>query len=218
MEFSVPVCKILLLGDGSTGKTRYYNCFNSRDSVPAYCSLPFSTNYLKFVTTAGPIVFNLWDTMGKEKIGGLRDGYYIQSKGAIIFFDISNRATYKNLPYWRRDVLRVNENIPICIVGNKCDKKDRKLYPKRLLYPSKVNVPYFEVSAINNHHIFEPFLYFARTFFSDPSLQILEYPDITPAENTMDPDYANLMQWAVDITRSQYLERVKDEHDDDYEF
>ena len=35
---------------------------------------------LKFHTNHGPLVFNVWDTAGQEKFGGLRDGYYIQGK------------------------------------------------------------------------------------------------------------------------------------------
>lgn len=30
---------------------------------------------LKFYTNCGPIQFNVWDTAGQEKFGGLRDGY-----------------------------------------------------------------------------------------------------------------------------------------------
>lgn len=30
---------------------------------------------LKFYTSCGPIQFNVWDTAGQEKFGGLRDGY-----------------------------------------------------------------------------------------------------------------------------------------------
>ena len=33
---------------------------------------------LVFHTNRGPIKFNVWDTAGQEKFGGLRDGYYIQ--------------------------------------------------------------------------------------------------------------------------------------------
>jgi len=35
---------------------------------------------LVFHTNRGPIRFNVWDTAGQEKFGGLRDGYYIQGK------------------------------------------------------------------------------------------------------------------------------------------
>ena len=33
---------------------------------------------LRFATNFVPIVFNVWDTAGQEKFGGLRDGYYIK--------------------------------------------------------------------------------------------------------------------------------------------
>lgn len=33
---------------------------------------------LIFHTNRGQIRFNVWDTAGQEKFGGLRDGYYIQ--------------------------------------------------------------------------------------------------------------------------------------------
>lgn len=33
-----------------------------------------------FHTNRGPIKFNVWDTAGQEKFGGLRDGYYIQGR------------------------------------------------------------------------------------------------------------------------------------------
>ena len=35
---------------------------------------------LVFHTNHGPIMFDVWDTAGQEKFGGLRDGYYIQGK------------------------------------------------------------------------------------------------------------------------------------------
>lgn len=36
---------------------------------------------LIFHTNRGQIRFNVWDTAGQEKFGGLRDGYYIQGTG-----------------------------------------------------------------------------------------------------------------------------------------
>lgn len=33
---------------------------------------------LMFHTNRGAIKYNVWDTAGQEKFGGLRDGYYIQ--------------------------------------------------------------------------------------------------------------------------------------------
>lgn len=61
----------------------------------------------------------MWDTAGQEKLGGLREGYYIGGQCAIIMFDVCSRITYKNVPKWYKDLTRICENIPIVLVGNK---------------------------------------------------------------------------------------------------
>jgi GTP-binding nuclear protein Ran len=54
----------------------------------------------------GQIQFDVWDTAGQEKFGGLRDGYYINGQCGIIMFDVTSRITYKNVPNWHRKLLR----------------------------------------------------------------------------------------------------------------
>lgn len=60
-------------------------------SVHTYCyfaacaaTLGVEVHPLEFHTNRGQLVFNVWDTAGQEKFGGLRDGYYIQGQCAII--------------------------------------------------------------------------------------------------------------------------------------
>lgn len=48
-------------------------------SIPI-ATLGVEVHPLVFHTNRGPIKFNVWDTAGQEKFGGLRDGYYIQGK------------------------------------------------------------------------------------------------------------------------------------------
>ena len=45
---------------------------------------------LVFHTNRGAIRFNVWDTAGQEKFGGLRDGYYIQVRFQLILPIIAN--------------------------------------------------------------------------------------------------------------------------------
>ena len=42
-------------------------------------------------------------------------------------FDLTSRDTYRNVPKWHKDLVKVCPKIPICLVGNKADVKDRKL-------------------------------------------------------------------------------------------
>jgi len=60
---------------------------------PLAATLGVEVHPLLFHTNRGPIRFNVWDTAGQEKFGGLRDGYYIQGQCAIIMFDVTSRIT-----------------------------------------------------------------------------------------------------------------------------
>jgi len=101
------------------------------NSILHSATLGVEVHPLTFSTNFGTICFNVWDTAGQEKFGGLRDGYYIQGQCGIIMFDVTSRITYKNVPNWHRDLERVCENIPIVLCGNKVDVKVRtsRLWP-----------------------------------------------------------------------------------------
>jgi GTP-binding nuclear protein Ran len=124
----------------------------------------------------GQIQFDVWDTAGQEKFGGLRDGYYINGQCGIIMFDVTSRITYKNVPNWHRkswallligiaslhfqgDLVRVCENIPIVLCGNKVDVKERKVKAKAITFHRKKNLQYYDISAKSNYNFEKPFLY-----------------------------------------------------------
>lgn len=55
-------------------------------------------------------------------------------------FDVTARITYKNVPNWHRDLVRVCENIPIVLCGNKVDIRDRKVKAKSIVFHRKKNL------------------------------------------------------------------------------
>ena len=130
--------------------------------MPRAATLGVEVHPLEFHTNRGQLVFNVWDTAGQEKFGGLRDGYYIQGQCAIIMFDVTSRITYKNVPNWHRDLVRVCETIPIVLVGNKVDVKERKVKAKQITFHRKKNLQYYDISARSNYNFEKPFLWLAR--------------------------------------------------------
>jgi GTP-binding nuclear protein Ran len=141
---------------------------------------------LKFNTNYGEICFSCWDTAGQEKFGGLRDGYYIQGKCAIIMFDVTSRQSYKNVPNWYRDLVRVCEGIPVVLCGNKVDEKDRKVKPKQITFHRKKNLQYYDISAKTNYNYDKPFLYLARKVTAQPNLSFTGTIALFPSEGNID--------------------------------
>lgn len=154
---------------------------------------------LSFHTNRGEIQFNVWDTAGQEKFGGLRDGYYIQGQCAIIMFDVTSRVTYKNVPNWHRDLVRVCENIPIVLCGNKVDIKDRKVKAKTITFHRKKNLQYYDISAKSNYNFEKPFLWLARKLFGDPNLEFVAMPALQPPDIQMDQNLAQAYELELQV-------------------
>eukprot|EP01123_Difflugia_compressa_P015015 TRINITY_DN822_c0_g1_i3.p1 TRINITY_DN822_c0_g1~~TRINITY_DN822_c0_g1_i3.p1 ORF type:complete len:254 (-),score=36.57 TRINITY_DN822_c0_g1_i3:201-860(-) len=210
-----PTWKLLLVGDGATGKTTFVKRHTTGEFEKKYiATVGVEVRPLHFHTNYGVITFNVWDTAGQEKFGGLRDGYYIAGQCGIIMFDVTNRMTYKNVPNWHRDIVRVCENIPIVICGNKVDIKDRKVKAKGITFHRKKNLQYYDISARSNYNFEKPFLYLARKLVGNQSLIFVEAPALLPPEVTIDP--AMKAQMDRELEEAVKTALPPDENDDDF--
>ena len=143
-------------------------------------------NPLPFATNLGPLIFNVWDTAGQEKYGGLRDGYYIGGQAAIIMFDVTARVTYRSVPHWHRDLVRVCESIPIVLCGNKIDCKDRKVKPKDIRFHRTKNLQYYDISAKSNYNFEKPFLYIIRKLTGNENASFTDELALVPPDFEID--------------------------------
>jgi GTP-binding nuclear protein Ran len=99
-------------------------------------------------------------------------------------FDVTSRVSYKNVPNWHRDLTRVCENIPIVLVGNKVDIKDRKVKAKSINFHRRKNLAYYDISAKSNYNFEKPFLWLARKLTGDNHLVFAEAPAVEPPDPT----------------------------------
>ena len=82
--------------------------------------------------------------------------------------------------------MRVCENVPIVLCGNKVDVKNRQVKAKQVTFHRKKNLQYYEISAKSNYNFEKPFLYLARKLVGDPVLQFTEAPALAPPEVHID--------------------------------
>ena len=184
----VATFKLILVGDGGTGKTTFVKRHLTGEFEKRYiATVGVDVHPLTFHTNRGKICFNCWDTAGQEKFGGLRDGYYIQGQCAIIMFDVTSRNTYKNVPNWHRDIVRVCDNIPMVLVGNKVDCVDRQVKAKMITFHRKKGLQYYDVSAKSNYNFEKPFLWLAKRLGNDANLSFVEAPVMAQPELNMTP-------------------------------
>ncbi|KAJ3544947.1 hypothetical protein NM688_g5683 [Phlebia brevispora] len=209
---TIPTFKLVLVGDGGTGKTTFVKRHLTGEFEKKYiATLGVEVHPLTFSTNFGTICFNVWDTAGQEKFGGLRDGYYIQGQCGIIMFDVTSRITYKNVPNWHRDLERVCENIPIVLCGNKVDVKERKVKTSQVTFHRKKNIQYFEISAKSNYNFEKPFLWLARKLVGNPSLEFVAAPALKPAEVPIDPQL--MAQYQAELKQAESVPLPEEDDD-----
>jgi GTP-binding nuclear protein Ran len=212
MAQQAPEFKLVLVGDGGVGKTTFVKRHLTGEFEKKYnATVGVEVHPLQFQTNRGLIVYNVWDTAGQEKFGGLRDGYYIGGQCAIIMFDVTSRITYKNVPNWHKDLIRVCENIPIVLCGNKVDVKDRKVKAKAITFHRKNNMQYYDISARSNYNFEKPFLWLARKLAGDANLEFTAMPALMPAEVQMDND--TIKKYEAEIVDAQNAALPDDDED-----
>merc|ERR1719158_1433276 len=209
---AIPEFKLLLVGDGGVGKTTFVKRHSTGEFEKQYnATIGVEVRPMPFYTSKGQIKFNVWDTAGQEKLGGLRDGYYIGGQCGIIMFDVTSRITYQNLPKWYKDLVRVCDNIPICLVGNKVDVKDRKVKAKQITFHRKKSPQYYDISAKSNYQFEKPFVWLLRKLTAEPTLNLVEAPVLAPQETTIDA--AQIQQMQEELNAAQQMELPEEEGD-----
>ncbi|CAD8123520.1 unnamed protein product [Paramecium sonneborni] len=206
--------KLVVVGDGAVGKTTFVRRHLTGEFEKKYIATQgVEVSQVIFYTTHGPIRLVIWDTAGQEKLGGLREGYYIGAHCSIIMFDVTSRISYKNVPKWHKDLTRICENIPIVLVGNKVDSKDRKVKARQITFHRKVNIQYYDVSAKSNYQYEKPFLYLLRRLANDPNLALVQALALLPPEIQMDAN--QIAQIQEDQRKAEEI-GLPDEQDEEF--
>ncbi|CAM9803767.1 unnamed protein product, partial [Choristocarpus tenellus] len=67
-------------------------------------------------------MLQIWDTSGNDRFQSMTEAYYRGAVGAMLTYDITNRASFDELEGWLQQIREnCHKNIALCLVGNKCD-------------------------------------------------------------------------------------------------
>lgn len=126
-------------------------------------------------------------------------------------FDVTSRITYKNVPEWYKDIIRVCDRIPIVLVGNKVDVKDRQVKARNIQFHRKRNLQYYDLSARSNFNFEKPFLWLAKRLAEKTDLKFIDEYAKPP---TIQIDQAQIAQLAQEAELANAMP-IPDDDDDD---
>jgi GTP-binding nuclear protein Ran len=139
--------------------------------------------------------------------------YHIQERPQLAPY-VCNQSTAltKTTNAQSGDLVRVCENIPIVLTGNKVDVKERKVKAKSITFHRKKNLQYYDISAKSNYNFEKPFLWLARKLVGNQSLDFVAAPALAPPEVTV--DQAVLEQYRQEMENAAQMP-LPDEDDAD---
>lgn len=102
----------------------------------------------------------IWDTAGGEKYRSITGHYFKGSQVAVVVIDLTNTSSLDSLNFWISEVINKNDDeLILCVVGNKLDLKDEILFTKEDVLNKFPNyeINYFETSAKSGANVEETF-------------------------------------------------------------
>ena len=152
-------CQLLVIGDSMVGKTSLLYRFTNGSFDAHYLATVGLDNFTKDeIINNKKVRIKIWDTAGQEKFQSLTKGFFRNAQGIMIVFDVSNIETYDNIKYWSQSIKTHMgseiEKIPVIIIGNKMDLKERKINKNDAeAYCTELGYPYFETSAKTGENV-----------------------------------------------------------------
>ncbi|CAF3994874.1 unnamed protein product [Rotaria magnacalcarata] len=122
--------KLVILGSGGVGKSALTVQFVEGKFIGKY-DPTIEDCYRKQIEIDGvDCMLEILDTAGTEQFTAMRDLYMKNGQGFVLVYSIASQATFNDLIDLKDQIMRVKDigaNIPMVLVGNKCDLEDERV-------------------------------------------------------------------------------------------
>jgi len=149
--------KLVVLGSGGVGKSALTVQFVQGIFVEKY-DPTIEDSYRKQVEVDNSqCMLEILDTAGTEQFTAMRDLYMKNGQGFVLVYSITAQSTFGDLEDLHDQIQRVKDtdNVPMVLVGNKCDLEDERVVPKNQgkALAQKFSCQFLESSAKAKIHV-----------------------------------------------------------------
>ncbi|UYP46354.1 hypothetical protein NEF87_002639 [Candidatus Lokiarchaeum ossiferum] len=123
------IFKVVVAGAGGVGKTALIERYVTGSFIEDHKMTIGAQFSVKDVSldTGEHVRMQLWDFAGEERFRFLLGDYCRGASGAFICYDVTDYATFEEIPEWLR-IIRENAGmVPITLVGNKYDLENHEV-------------------------------------------------------------------------------------------
>nr|XP_054587506.1 ras and EF-hand domain-containing protein isoform X2 [Nothobranchius furzeri] len=176
--------RIVLAGDAAVGKSSFLlrlckNEFKLNTSATLGVDFQMKT----FIVDGEPVLLQLWDTAGQERFRSIAKSYFRRADGVLLLYDVTCEKSFLNIREWVDMIEDVSQDdIPIMLVGNKCDLRQDQVESVPTSYGEKLamtyNTLFCETSAKDGSNILEAVLHLARLVKKHAALEARKTPPL----------------------------------------
>ncbi|KAM8886360.1 ras and EF-hand domain-containing protein homolog isoform 2-T2 [Spinachia spinachia] len=179
--------RIVLAGDAAVGKSSFLlrlckNEFKFNSSATLGVDFQMKT----LVVEGEPVLLQIWDTAGQERFRSIAKSYFRRAHGVLLLYDVTCQKSFLNVREWvdmiEQDVSQ--DDIPIMLVGNKCDLRPDKTNGVPTSYGEKLamtyNTLFCETSAKDGSNVLEAVLHLARQVTKKAAFEDKRYDQSLP--------------------------------------
>uniref|UniRef100_A0A5S6Q921 Ras-related protein Rab-21 n=1 Tax=Trichuris muris TaxID=70415 RepID=A0A5S6Q921_TRIMR len=180
--------KVVLLGEGSVGKTSILMRFIENTFEADRCSTLQAAFFCRSITCDGErIELAIWDTAGQERFHSLGPIYYRDSDGALLVYDVTDEFSFEKVKLWVKELRKMlGSSVQLTIVGNKTDLERARnvALADAEMFADEIGAIHCSTSAKTNEGIEKAFLSlcermvaYRKTCVNDPMNPVNEEMD-----------------------------------------
>ncbi|KAH3744850.1 GTP-binding protein yptV1 [Pelomyxa schiedti] len=148
--------KILLVGDGGSGKSSLMQRYTQDTFVEAYIptiGVDFQTKAIDIESNA--VKFQIWDCSGQERFRTITTAYYRGAHGIMLLFDINDMESFNHIrSSWLSECQAHSDHAALILVGTKIDLGNRAVdFATAKEFATANRMEYIEVSSRNDTNI-----------------------------------------------------------------
>jgi len=142
--------KILIAGDGATGKTTISKKLNGTLKEQQELVMTPGIDFHTFEITKDNSEAVIWDLGGQQQFRSFQDSFFNKADIVILVFEVSLFETFLNVDSWL-SMVNKDKVSNIYLVGNKVDLDNRAVTREEAeQYARGHDLEYFEISALTN--------------------------------------------------------------------
>ncbi|XP_061134801.1 ras and EF-hand domain-containing protein isoform X1 [Syngnathus typhle] len=161
--------RIVMAGDAAVGKSSFLlRLCKNEFKFNSNATLGVDFQMKTFMVDGEPTLLQIWDTAGQERFRSIAKSYFRRADGVLLLYDVTCEKSFLNVREWVDMIEDMGqEDVPIMLVGNKCDLRQGAANCVPTSYGEKLamqtyNTLFCETSAKDGSNILEAVLHLAR--------------------------------------------------------